>query len=120
MYNSPIEMIIGNMQIQHEGEIFRAVQNIGVNVDKYELLKALRYDREQYDKGYKDGYNAEIRKFVLELTSRIHKLEIYECDIGYGREERGYLVDDVLATIDKLVEEMTEETNGNQRNKDDS
>lgn len=60
MYNSPIEMIIGNMRMQQDGEIFRAVQEIGVNVDKDELLKALKYDRDQYDKGYNDG----IRKFA--------------------------------------------------------
>lgn len=27
----------------------------GVNVDKEELLKALKYDREQYEKGYRDA-----------------------------------------------------------------
>lgn len=56
MYNPPIETIIGEMQMQYEGEILRAVQNIGVNVDKDELIRALQYDREQYDKGYEDGF----------------------------------------------------------------
>ena len=35
-------------------QIFKAVQNVGVNVDRDELIKALRYDRDQYKKGYAD------------------------------------------------------------------
>ena len=35
--------------------ICEAVLNVGVNVDKEELLKALKYDRGQYEKGYADG-----------------------------------------------------------------
>jgi hypothetical protein len=30
-------------------------QEIGYAVDKEELIKALQYDRQQYEKGYKDG-----------------------------------------------------------------
>lgn len=44
-------------------------QHIGVDVDKEELTKALKYDREQYQKGYKDGKRdgmSEIRMFVDE------------------------------------------------------
>ena len=37
-----------------DNEILKAVQNVGVNVDKEELLKALQYDRGQYQKGYDD------------------------------------------------------------------
>ena len=47
------------------------------------------------------------REFALEITSRIHKLTDYLCDQGYGAYSRGYLVDDVHATIDNLVKEMT-------------
>lgn len=58
-YQSPIDLIIGQMNLALEGEICKAVQNVGVYVDKEELLKALQYDREQYQKGYKDR-DAEI------------------------------------------------------------
>lgn len=60
-YQSPIELIMGQMQINWEGKICKAVQNVGVYVDKEELLKALRYDREQYQKGYADRDNEIIR-----------------------------------------------------------
>lgn len=55
MYESPIKIITGKMQTRFDDEIFRAVQNVGINVDREELLKALEYDRGQYEKGYKDG-----------------------------------------------------------------
>lgn len=53
-YKSPIELIMGQMNLLMEGEICKAIQNVGVNVDKEELLKALQYDRNQYQKGYSD------------------------------------------------------------------
>ena len=55
MYKSPIEIIIGNMQTQIDDEIYRAVQNVGINVDKEELLKALKYDRGQFEEGFRKG-----------------------------------------------------------------
>ena len=55
MYKSPIDIIYGQMQTQMEGDILRAVQSYGINVDKDELIRALKYDREQYEQGYVDG-----------------------------------------------------------------
>lgn len=37
--------------------IMKAVREVGVIVDKEELLKALQYDRLQYRKGYADALN---------------------------------------------------------------
>ena len=53
-YQSPIEVIQTQIQSQIEGEIYKAVMRVGINVDKDELLKALQYDRDQYQKGYTD------------------------------------------------------------------
>lgn len=57
-YDSPIE-IVKKMQEQYEmdvvNNVVKCVQSYGINVDKDELLKALKYDRQQYEKGYKDG-----------------------------------------------------------------
>lgn len=53
-YRSPIEVIQTQFQTRIEGEIYKAVMNVGVYVDKDELLKALSYDRDQYHKGYSD------------------------------------------------------------------
>lgn len=55
MYKSPIDIIYGQMEVQMEGTIMRAVQKCDVNVDKEELIRALQYDRGQYEKGFQDG-----------------------------------------------------------------
>ena len=57
MYKSPIEIIEGPLQVQIEEDIYKAVQKVGIHVDKEELLKALEYSKEQYEIGYEDGYS---------------------------------------------------------------
>lgn len=42
MYNSPIELFRGDMNVELEGTILKAVANVGVNVNKEELLKAFK------------------------------------------------------------------------------
>lgn len=62
-YEAPIEINIeedfpdsGSMAVSEiENMIFSAVLKVGITVDKEELIKALRYDRGQYEKGYVDG-----------------------------------------------------------------
>lgn len=63
MYESPINVICGEMQMRLEDEILEAVKNIGVYVDKDELVKALSYDRNQYSKGYNDAVE-EFREYL--------------------------------------------------------
>ncbi len=55
MYESPIKVIQGELETQFEGEILKAVHRVGVTVDRDELIRALRYDREQYQKGFDDA-----------------------------------------------------------------
>lgn len=55
MYESPIELIYTPMMVQFEDEVMKAVQNVGIDVNKEELIKALMYDREQYNKGFADA-----------------------------------------------------------------
>lgn len=59
MYESPIELIVEDIghQIakQLDEEIYQAVLHYVPNIDKSELLRALKYDRNQYEKGYADG-----------------------------------------------------------------
>lgn len=60
MYESPINQILGEMQITYENECLKAVQSVGFDVNKEELAKALMYDRNQYEKGYADA----IQEFI--------------------------------------------------------
>lgn len=78
MYKSPIEVMLKEMQLVREGEIIRAVQNIGVQVDKDELLKALQYDRKQYDRGFSDG----VKNFFDMLCAKIEP-RLYETASDY-------------------------------------
>ena len=58
-YQSPISQIYKDVEYKFkenmENKIMEAVHHFGISVDKEELIKALQYDRNQYDKGYSDG-----------------------------------------------------------------
>ena len=59
MYESPIELVyhetFPKLIKQQEDLIMRGCLDVGVYVDKEELIKALQYDRGQYEKGFADG-----------------------------------------------------------------
>jgi hypothetical protein len=60
MYESPItitERFVNKAIEQMESDILTATVEYGINVNKDELIKALQYDRNQYTKGYADGYS---------------------------------------------------------------
>ena len=71
MYLSPIEKIYGELQTQMAQEdermVMKAVRQVGINVDKDALIKALQYDRNQYAKGYEDGKNEVLDKIRAEI-----------------------------------------------------
>ena len=64
MYQSPIEIITKQMRTQFEDNVFKAIQDYGILVDKEELIKALQYDRDQYEKGYADGMLAQKDEWI--------------------------------------------------------
>ena len=75
MYESPIQRIVGDivtqMQENEEKQLMATVtQKIGYEVDKDELLKALAYDRGQYDKGYDDGFNDGRKAVIAEIIEQ--------------------------------------------------
>ena len=53
-YESPINIIYGEINNKLENEVLTVIHNLGIDVDKEELVRALKYDREQYQKGYED------------------------------------------------------------------
>lgn len=63
MYESPIsitERIAHEIANEKDNQIFKAIAQIGVDVNKEEIIKALKYDRGQYEKGYRDGLKAAV------------------------------------------------------------
>ena len=55
-YEPPINIFVGNMVTNLENKVVEVVRGYDISVDKAELEKALRYDRDQYNKGYINGY----------------------------------------------------------------
>lgn len=55
MYRSPIDIIYSDLNMKLENEVYKAIQNVCISVDKDELIKALAYDRQQYEQGYADA-----------------------------------------------------------------
>lgn len=95
MYNSPINIVsqwvdeqIKEQQKQEENAIVAEItRKIGVDVDKDELIRALNYDRHQYEKGYADGRIFGIHEVKSKLVhlQQCHAIpkEQLEC---YGEE----------------------------------
>ena len=81
MYESPIQMIVDKMQTQmiqqEEDQLLMQVQkSLGYDIDKDELLRALNYDRDQYQKGYKDGLNQYNQATSIDCISREDAIRI--------------------------------------------
>ena len=62
MYESPItitERLVNKTREQMENDIMSNILTVAteydINVNRDELIKALQYEREQYNKGYVDG-----------------------------------------------------------------
>lgn len=76
MWESPINVMeiqdsfVSEIKEKTEEMVFTEIKRIGIDVDKEELIKALKYDRGQYEKGYKDGY----AKAIDEFAERLHSL----------------------------------------------
>lgn len=65
-YESPIHVYTTEIS-QKIGEecdriVFEEIKKVGVYVEKNELIKALEYDRDQYQKGFRDGRLSVERK----------------------------------------------------------
>ena len=94
MYESPINIYELTRDIQQkikqdqEEKVMECICEYGINVDKEELIKALNYDSNQYEKGFNDALN-KIRAEIMELDTDYSFEGFYRCQ------------SEVLAIIDK-------------------
>ena len=102
MYESPINMIISEFCTNLENDCLKSVQRFGFDVDKEELAKALKYDREQYEKGYADGY----KKALDDFADKAQK----ECDIQNWSKNYGISFEN----LEKISEQLKEGGNINE------
>ena len=81
MYESPIDQFTSAVQAKLEKDLMCEVSQIaGYEVDKEELIKALKYDRDQYNKGYEDAKEA----FLHLIKSCVSIPSLSEWDSGYN------------------------------------
>lgn len=61
MYDCPIKTFMeaegGKIQETYDNHIMMAVQKVGIEVNKDELVKAICGDRERYETAYQKGWN---------------------------------------------------------------
>ena len=82
MYNSPIEIFVNQlneqMEIDFENNCAKACLQYGININPEELKKALAYDREQYNKGFKDGYNKALSDITEVINASNYMIQFRE------------------------------------------
>jgi hypothetical protein len=103
MYKSPIEIVCRDLDAQLEGEVMRVIREVGVVVDKEELLRALKYDREQYEKGWDDA----LRENVVRCK---------ECKYSHKTGRVGYLFCNTILGVGMVVVDDDFCSHGERRN----
>lgn len=93
MYESPVTILYDRVakaaNERLEDHIMREIHRVGVVVDKDELIRAMNYDRGQYQKGYQDGKDAAIAELV-----HCRECKYYDTSSFGGRYCRLWDVDD--------------------------
>ena len=76
IYDCPISEQIGALQTlmaeEHEKMIFKAVQQIGIEIDHESLIQAINNDRKRYEAAYNKGYS-DCEQHYKELIGDIVK-----------------------------------------------
>lgn len=85
-YESPVSLALTEWKTQVENFIFCSVQKVGINIDKKELLKALSYDRNQYEKGFHNGRLAERTEGVWIIDEDEGLCKCSYCESEYNED----------------------------------
>ena len=94
MYESPIELLITEVTNQifkeQDEAIYKSVLNYVPNVDRTELLRALQYDRNQYEKGYADGKADAMAEVVRCKDCKHYKKDTMWCKVNSNPRSETY------------------------------
>ncbi len=121
-YESPITIVRQELNTaiseQRDDYILATIEEkLECEVNKEELIKALAYDRNQYDKGFRDGYNgmeympSPITRgdLIRRMTDEELANEIYGWVLMYMPPQlRAYLEITKCSILDKLKQELKE------------
>ena len=77
-YESPINMFVkktaANILEERDNAIAaKIIEEVGLDINKEELLKALAYDRDQYNKGYINGEIAGYKRGYEDALSKVEE-----------------------------------------------
>lgn len=132
-YKPPIEAIRHEMEMRFENDVMKVVQQHDIFVDKDELLKALQYDRDQYRKGFEDGYTKHESKVAREIYVAIyneiiearnsnfeaikerkekHNVNRYEDTFCNYCDGKIHALDGILYFIEDVIEKYTKDKEG--------
>lgn len=78
MYQSPISLIQKDVESKIDDAVIKTIQKFGVEVDREELIRAMMYDRKQYEKGYRDGLSDAVKHGKWELVDEAEPMR-YGC-----------------------------------------
>lgn len=96
-YVSPIDIITTQTRMAYEKGVLKAVFDAGFIVEKEELIKALAYDRGQYNKGFNDA-----KQKMLNI------LEEMEMSPEYTKSCVGDYIGCVLTNTGRIREKISE------------
>lgn len=85
-----------NMHI--ENEVFSIIKRYNIDVNKDELIRALDYDRNQYDKGYADGVRDFYTKLIDKATTTLR--------VRYGETEPSLAYSIYQEELDEILNEL--------------
>lgn len=109
-FESPIRLVISEMNTKIENDVIEYVRGIGFDVNKEELEAALMYDRNQYDKGYANGYSKAIND-LLSVLSPCNNCGVGCKDKSYClsecEREQEYSLLQIKNATEKLLKEVT-------------
>ena len=109
MYESPISILYSDIakriNTTMTDNVVKAVQSYGIHVDEGELMKALDYDRKQYEKGYADA-KEEFEKTWIPCSERLPEIE------REGQRRGFYLTTNEYGNVTEQAYEFEEEPFG--------
>lgn len=77
IYDCPIHEQIGQLKTmmanEHDKMLFRAVQEIGIEIDQDSLVQAIQSDKKRYEDAYRKGYS-DCEKHYKEIFERMRKM----------------------------------------------
>lgn len=108
-YEPPIEIIRRDLEMRIENDTMKVIQQNGIVVDKDKLIKALKYDRDQYIKGFQDGKQDNFEELIEQVrTGTVRKMQKrLTTEIERFAKRGGFLSKDVIFWfIDQTAKEL--------------